>query len=84
MIREQNKEREMENEMVDTSVRIDETLEDIIFFMLMVITLGVSCFILAKRRCEHSYIHRCFSRIDFYEHMTTEERKRRRVIETWK
>lgn len=73
-----------EGEVVDTSVRIDETLEDIIFFMLMIITIGVSCFIFAKRRCEHSYVHPCFSRIDFYEHLTTEERKRRLKLIRWK
>lgn len=66
-----------ENETANASVRIDETFEDILFFMLMVITLGASCFILAKRRCEHSYVHPCFSRIDFYEHITAEEMRRR-------
>lgn len=47
---------------------IDQTLEELIFFILFLISLGTACFIFQHKRCPRSLIHPFFKHIDFYEH----------------
>jgi hypothetical protein len=57
----------------DQHLRIDHTMEDIIFLLMSILTLGVGFLIFAKRKCEHSYIHAWYQYVDWFEHISEAE-----------
>lgn len=47
---------------------INQTLEELIFLLLLIVSFGVACCIFQHKRCPQSLIHPLFKYIDFYEH----------------
>ncbi|MFA6159073.1 MAG: hypothetical protein WC763_05640 [Candidatus Paceibacterota bacterium] len=45
---------------------IQDTLDEIVFLILIILTMGVVCLFGSKRRTDHSIIHPLFKKVDYF------------------